>query len=455
MALLVMVGFAGVRDLRVTAAIAALVGLVGLAVVSYQRPRAALSACFFLILAAGTKFRHREASASLEGSLDAQILFELVLFAASGVAVLAAWLAEGDRRRPTLVEVLIGAYCTIALLSTLWSAAPGLTLVRAAQLVVVAAVAIAGVRLLRGDVALWTACASVAAYAIFCSIVGPTFPWASEFADAEDRFRFAWFQVHPIAVGTLAGIAALGLLSTAFWRLPHRSPRMLGLPLAWFAAPVVGILVFTNSRGPLLAFLVGVAMLVFLRLRSSARLPIVLSAAAAALLVVAVGPDVQAWLFSAAAQDSTISRLLFQGQSADGVLGLNGRLELWTELRPVMEQQLFLGYGYQASRVTLLEIASWASYAHNAFMQSLLDLGIVGTVALVAVLVAGFSVVMQPRLPLWLRGTSTALMVFLVLNSVGTESFAGAPGFETLLVFVCALCASAGGRDRSGAAVTR
>jgi len=42
----------------------------------------------------------------------------------------------------------------------------------------------------------------------------------------------------------------------------------------------------------------------------------------------------------------------------------------------------------------------------------------------------------------WLRATVTALMLFLVLNSISTESFAGSPGFETLLLFICALCAA-------------
>lgn len=454
MAALVMVGYAGAADLRVSAALVAVTGLVGLAVVSYQRPRATLSACFFIVLVAGTKFRRREASASLDGSLDAQILFELVLFAAVGVAVVAGWLATRDRRRLTMVELLVGGYAGIALLSTLWSAAPGLTLVRAGQLLVVSAVAIAGVRMLTAEVALWTACTSVAVYAIVCSAVGPTFPWASEFADAADRLRFAWFQVHPIAVGTLTAIAALGLLSTVFWRSPQRRARVLGLPLAWYATPLVMILVLTNSRGPLLAFIVGVCTLAFLRLRSSARLPLVLVAAALSLLIVAVGPDVHEWLFSAVAEDSTMSRVMFQGQSADGVLGLNGRMELWTELRPAMEEHAFLGYGYQASRAALLEIASWASYAHNALMQSILDLGLAGTVVLAALIAAALSAAFRPRLPQWLRGTSTALMVFLVLNAVATESFAGAPGFETLLVFVCALCASSGPPAFSRAAMT-
>ena len=292
--------------------------------------------------------------------------------------------------------------------------------------------------------ALWTACTSVAVYAIACAVIGPTFPWTSEFADAADRVRFAWFQVHPIAAGTLAAIAALGLLSAAFWTSPHRRSRILGVPLACYAIPLVLILVMTNSRGPLLAFVVGAGTLAFLRVRWPVRLTLMLVPAALVLLLVAAGPDVGAWLFSFDRQDTAVTRLFFQGQTADGLLGLNGRLDLWTELRPAMTEQAFLGYGYQASRVVLLDVASWAGYAHNALLQTLLDLGISGTFALVAVVAVAGSSAIRPGLAPWLRGTSTALMVFLVLNSIATESFAGAPGFETLLLFVCALSAASG-----------
>jgi O-antigen ligase len=119
-----------------------------------------------------------------------------------------------------------------------------------------------------------------------------------------------------------------------------------------------------------------------------------------------------------------------------------------------MAEHAVLGYGYQASRATLLDVASWAGYAHNALMQTLLDLGIAGAVALGLLVAIALSAAIRPRLAPWLRGTSATLMVFLALNCVGTESFAGAPGFETLLLFVCALCATSGPSSFSRAPVT-
>src|SRR5438034_8291105 len=105
-ATLVAVGYAAAADLRISAALIGAMTLVALAVVTSQHPRTTLSACFSLVLIAGTKFRMREASDSLAGSMDAQILFELALFAAVAVVVVAAWIAAGDRRPLTIVEVL-------------------------------------------------------------------------------------------------------------------------------------------------------------------------------------------------------------------------------------------------------------------------------------------------------------------------------------------------------------
>jgi hypothetical protein len=461
-AALVMVGYASAVDLRVSVALVGAVALAAWAVVAFHHPRTAMSASFFMVLAAGTKFRRREATDSLAGVLDAQIVFELGLFAAAGAAVFAAWYASRrhdrgasgprsawaaavDRPGFTAGELLIIGYAAFALLSTFWSAAPALTIVRGTQLLIVAALAIVAVRMLTPSRALWAACAAAAGYGLICTVVGPTFPWASEFADAPERNRFAWFSLHPIAVGTLAGIASLGLLSTAFWRPPGRARSFLGIPLSWYTVLLVVVLVFTKSRGPIIAFIAGAATLGLLRLPPPMRLALTLVAAATALVVLALGPNIDAWLFSAAMhEDSALARLFFQGQTADGLLRLNGRLDLWEEVEPAMADHMLLGHGYQASRSVLLEVASWAGYAHNAILQTILDLGMAGALVISGLMAVALSNAVRPGLAPWLRGTSAALAVFLVLNSISTESFAGAPCFETLLLFICVLCTAAG-----------
>lgn len=444
---LAVLGYFALADLRVSAALVAAAALAAWAVLSQQHPRLALSASFLVVLIAGTKFRTRDAAASLDASLDLQIVVEIALFALVGVGVVAVWLVEETRRRLTKAEALILGYAAIAVLSTAWSVAPALTLVRATQLLILSALAILAVRVLAPPAVLWTACAAVAVYVLVCAGLAATFPWTAAAYYDEDSFRFAWFSIHPVEAGTLAAIGALGMLSASVGGPPRVARRVLGIPLPWYAMALVVVLVLTNSRGPLLAFVAGVGMLLLMRVQSSVRVAVVLITASAALIAIALAPDVRPWLASLANQDSAISRLLFRGQTADTVLELNGRLGLWGDLRPAIAAHALIGYGYQASRSVVLDAASWAAYAHNALLQTVLDLGIVGTSALVALVTIALLGAARSALTPWMRAAVGALMVFLVLNSISTESFAGAPGFEILLLFVCALSAASAGKD--------
>jgi O-antigen ligase len=445
-------GYVASSDLRVTAVGVGLAALTAWFLFCVRHPAAALSVSIALLLVAGTKFRARDALASVDGIVDQQILLELALFGAVAAAAAGAWIGSGARARMRPIEFAIAAYCAIALISTLWSVAPALTLVRSAQVAVVAALAMALVQVLTASRALWTAFAWVASYALVCATLAVLFPWASGTdVDVEQRVRFAWFSVNPIAAGTFAAIGALGLLSTAFWRSPTIRTRIVGVPLACGALPLLAILVATNSRGPLLGLLGAVAMLVVIRLPGAVRASVILTATALLLLAVAGGPDLYGWMFSAARADSPVAQLFFQGQSPDAVLSISGRMQLWTDVAPALADQPALGYGYQASRPVLLSVAEWAGYAHNALLQSLLDLGIIGTFPLVGIVAVAFSSGRGRHLEPWARGTMAALMVFLALNSVSDETFAGAPGFQTLLVFVCALAAAPSRADEGTA----
>jgi O-antigen ligase len=101
-----------------------------------------------------------------------------------------------------------------------------------------------------------------------------------------------------------------------------------------------------------------------------------------------------------------------------------------------MERPLF-GHGYQGSRAFLLDTAPWAAYAHNAFAQTLLDVGTLG--GLLLCIPVGWTTILTFRHALRADGDGTAAaalgaMVFLLLNSITAESFAAAPAFETLLL---------------------
>jgi len=153
------------------------------------------------------------------------------------------------------------------------------------------------------------------------------------------------------------------------------------------------------------------------------------------------GADFRSWLAEASSHEAIVTRMLLREQTVDTVLSLHGRLELWDDLRPAIAAHPLFGYGYQASREVVLDTAPWAAFAHNALLQTMLDLGGVGAVALIALVVLGCTGAFRRTLNPWLRASLAALMVFLAVNSISTESFAGSPGFETLILMVCVLCA--------------
>jgi O-antigen ligase len=395
-----------------------------------------------MLLPATTKFRKREADASLGGAIDLQVLFELGMFALIGIGIVAAVIAWAPRLRLSKVETLISCYVPIALLSVLWSRAPELTVVRGGQLLIIALLAMVAVRMLGPSKALRTPCIAAGAFAMVAAPVGGVFPWLE--ADyLGDRVRFSWFAVHPIEVGTLAAIAALGLIGAILW---PRTDEDRPARWTWFyyvaAMASLVVLVLSNSRGPLLAFVAGLGVMVLFRLPAQVR-PLAVTAGAIPLVLLLVGgSQLIDFVQSVTSHDGVVSQFLLQGQDAEDVVGMNGRMDLWYTIRPDLEQHGVLGYGYHASRSVLMQSAFWTpAYAHNALLQSLLDLGIVGTIPLFAIVAVALTALFRSRLAPDVRGITAALAVFLVLNSISTESFAGAPALDVLMLCICALCA--------------
>jgi O-antigen ligase len=438
---LAVTGFLAATHLHLVAGLVGVGVLLAWGAYALGRPHASIAASFVALLVAGTKFRTRDADESLAGVLDAQIMLELGLYAAVAAGIAAIWLSgKVERRRITMMEGAAAAYVGIAVLSSAWSMAPALTLVRGAQLAIVVALAVTATRVLTPSQALQRVFSAVAGFVLICAALAATFPFASGtyVYPEHNMFRFAWFAAHPIEAATLAALGALGILSALLFKPDTQMPRPLGLPLSLVAVTLMVVLVLTSSRGPLLAFGAGLTTLLLMRIEARMRMALSLVGVSALLAIVAMGPALTDALSSVADSDTVIGRTFFRGQTADEVVSLNGRLELWNDLRPAIAERSLFGYGYQASRSVLLDAAEWAAYAHNALLQALLDLGVIGTLALLSLVAIGVYGAVSASTP-WMRAAIASVMVFLVLNSISTESFAGAPGVEMLLLTLCGL----------------
>ena len=385
---LVTSAYLGASNLRLVGAVAAFMAVAAWAYFAFHQPRTATIASIGMVLVAGTKFRLREATDTLAGVVDWQIALELGLFAIAGVTVVAV-LARGRfaRARSGAGEALVLAYAALALFSTFWSEAPVLTLVRALQLSILAGLAIVSVRVLSPSSAIWTSCCALAIYVLTCALSTALFAPETT-ADFEDAsFRFGWFAVHPIAAGTLAAIGAIGMFSASLFRRAG-AHRIAGIPRLLMLAALLVILVLTNARGPLLAFAAAAGILILMRASQPVRLLLFGTACLTLFVFLLTGADFRSWLAEASSHESIFTRMLLREQTVDTVLSLNGRLELWSDLRPAMAAHPVFGYGYQASREVVLDTAPWAAFAHNALLQTMLDLGGVGAVVLIALVVS-------------------------------------------------------------------
>lgn len=428
--------------------VAGALGLVALLWVVYRRPTRVLPFWVFLLLVAGTKFRIRDASDSLAGALDGQVVLELALYGLLAAILMVVWRAARVRVLPLgRMELVAAGWVAVVLLSPLWSEAPTLSAVRAAEVALHAAAVAVFARLRTPVQMLREVATPLTLYVLGCAGLAAVVPQASgtQANSYEGVERFSWFAVHPITAATMATTAAI-LVGVPL--LARATPR--GLPTRVLAASVTAVLlavaVATHSRGPLAAA-IGALVLAFVAVRMSwaAIAMLAAGAAAAAMLVAGSGLDLGRVANEYASDGGWISRLVFRGQATEQVTGFSGRGELWAHVVHLIGERPVLGRGYQGARADLLRLVPWAGHAHNALLQAVLDVGLVGA-GLVAVLLANTARVgaLRRRMPADLRvarATVLAVAAYEVVNAVSSESFSGAPGLDTFLFLLCACLA--------------
>jgi O-antigen ligase len=144
--------------------------------------------------------------------------------------------------------------------------------------------------------------------------------------------------------------------------------------------------------------------------------------------------------------DNVVVQFLTRGNDFRYLSTLGGRVLLWQGIVDLFLERPWIGWGYSASRGLLPRIQEWASYSHNALAQTLLDVGIVGSLPLwLALFRALFKDLWRAR---WTgeEGSARAFvfgaLLMLTVLSIVSETFAGPPGYELLLVFTCILVSS-------------
>ena len=420
-------------------AAAGLMALIWIGPVSLRRTTETLSASFFVVLVAGTDFRLRDPYESVQVAVDTQVAFELVVyFLLFLVAIRATYVIQRERLRFTTIEWSLVAYLLLAAFSVMWTPVVAYTATRAIQLGTLLFLSYACVRALGPGRTIRALAISVVAYVVISLVAAAPLQWSEWTSGA----RLSWFAVHPIQVGTYAATGAILIITDL--QFGDRADRRRRLKQGLLAFLVL-VLVMAVSRGPILAFLVAAISISLLR-----RAPSLAATAAISLFVLITlvvyntASGLGGILDVAASSDNALLAFLFRGQSAEELATLTGRVELWEAMSVAFREHPVMGHGYQATRVVGMAILPWAGEAHNGLAQSLIDLGILGTAILLfttlRVLFGSYFAVARDHSETTRYHVAIfGLTLYLLVNSVVTASFAGPPGYEPLVLFVCVM----------------
>lgn len=397
-----------------------------------------------LLLASKIDVRVRDPQLALQGVVDTQIMLELGIWAAVGAWALLRlcrprrWLMHAF---PSQLGPALQWYGLIAVMSTLSAlllrGAP-LPVVRALQLMVIVTLAVLIQRDVRWQRArtldVWTGAGRVLVVAVLgLMALGVLFPQVSfDYETYYGYSRYRLLQMQPIGSAQLMGLALLACASNLLVsaRDSGRFQQLLFLAASLvLAAGLWG----TKARGALLATIVAVGVLALLTPLVRRRAVLLLGGALASVPVLG------------GVFDDALRTTLLRGQSEQELLSLTGRTELFGYAWRLFAERPVTGHGYFSARELFLARFPWAGESHNAVVDIALSLGLVGLVLYLALFV---TVVVPLRRGLQRPGEGRelatiglALLSWLLLDGVGSDSYGGAVGAGVLALVVVALFA--------------
>ena len=407
-------------------------------------PTRALEYSFFLLLLASTKFRNRDPYLTVSGSIDAQIAFELLCYAFIGTVVVVN-LFDGvpGRRKATGCEVLLFLYALFAFSSAGWSVHPSLTAVRGAQQLVLFLFLSTAVRKLGPEKTVWIASSTLVVSVVLFATMASIFPWANGTKSGYLGYaRFTWFGVHPITAANecaaaLVMVVAAGLFGEGSWQR-----RLAGLPLWAYILPLIYFLLATGTRASLAAALTTAGGLVAVRhIKRDAFSGPMFTRSARRMLVAAA--FIVPALVAVHVLHIGLHEILYRNDSQADLSQLNGRTDLWPAVLRLIAQKPLFGWGFWGTAQLLLAILPWAGETHDALLQSLLDVGMVGSILLwVPVFFTLFGRITSCAQSsggrsAWYVIAVKAMLVLVLIEGITDEVFVSFVGFDAVLTYAC------------------
>lgn len=387
-------------------------------------PNRWLTVCgLVLIVACEYKFRLRADDKAVSGDPDLFVLLEIAAFAVVGGALFLAFRPPPRLRSAHWVTLALYGYTAVLAVSAVYSPYLEMALVRACQMVIVLALARSLAR--HGTRATLHHFAHHYAVLVTASVVfGVLVPFPR--LDSQPN-RFTWLYVHPVVAGQFLAIAVVVLVAYVLGHRVNRpGPRWpVGVYLGLLAVCLAG-LVGTNTRGAALGAMVGACAALWFRWRGTRRVEVT-----AVLTVATVALATLAW--------PAIREFFVRGESAEQLASLNSRTELWGYAFEAFFERPLYGYGLSATRGLFLDEMGLGG-AHNAVVNLLVNNGVVGVVAWLALL-AGLVVttmrsgrtVPEPRLD---RTIILAVLLAMLTDSIFVEALGAPSNVACIWLFV-------------------
>jgi O-antigen ligase len=282
-------------------------------------------------------------------------------------------------------EIALVGFAAVCMLSMLWSVDPLATALRAAQLLVVYLLLVLLVRQLGSASAVVRHVVGATYVAIAAALVGavvdPAYALAptstydftrNTYVSTAARLQAVLPYIHPDLLGLVAVVALLSLVCG----IGPRWSRSRSMQVLILGSSSV-VLVLTQTRSALVLFLIGLLVLAALDARSRSR---ILVLALIALVIVLLVPALQ----------STIAEHLRRGQDAQSFGTLTGRTTTWHDALVEWAKRPATGYGYYAGhRFSGFSASRDLSNLDNMYVETLVDVGLVGLGALLLFVFAG------------------------------------------------------------------
>jgi O-antigen ligase len=256
--------------------------------------------------------------------------------------------------------------------------------------------------------------------------------------------RFTGLAGSPNGAGQIAALHLVVFASLYASGLHRSCRRFLIVTMAGVAVLAIGALVLSQSRGSALALVATALALAAQRTRS---IPLMVAGFALAAFSMLALPGLIDWLTNILAGAS-------RGGALNEILTLTGRTHVWSFVADKAMESPIFGYGYGAGKEIIAQGYRnvWGGgiggSAHNAFLQTLLDLGIIGVVAFSAIFV--IAALRFLARPVFLRDAVVVMVLVIGLLESGVSNSIEAltPVWLLALFFGIGTASSAVGEDR-------